>query len=68
MTDISLRIGLSSWVTRRCPPGATTDEIRIGTTRADVLPPPRCIGDLDGNRFVDLTDLATLLARFGTSC
>lgn len=29
-------------------------------------PPPACPGDLDANRSVDLQDLATLLARFGT--
>jgi probable HAF family extracellular repeat protein len=30
-------------------------------------PPPPCIGDVDGNDIVDLSDLATLLAIFGTT-
>ncbi|MBI5863908.1 MAG: hypothetical protein HZB38_05270 [Planctomycetes bacterium] len=29
---------------------------------------PACIGDLDANRDVELTDLTTLLANFGTTC
>lgn len=46
--------------------GVTTDELRIGTTWGSVTPTPVCAGDLNGDRMVDLVDLATLLSHFGT--
>lgn len=45
---------------------ATAEErpaLTIGFT-----PPAPCVGDLDGNRSVDLSDLAVLLAHFGATC
>ena len=46
--------------------GWTTDEIRIGTTWASVLPaPPNCVGDFDGSGTVDGADLAIFLGLWG---
>lgn len=48
---------------------ATADAREIFRRSIDWLvddPPPGCIGDLDGDRVVDLQDLAGLLANFGS--
>ncbi|MCA9285294.1 MAG: hypothetical protein KDA22_08780 [Phycisphaerales bacterium] len=43
--------------------GFSTDEIRVGTTWASVLPtPPACVGDFNGTGIVDGADLGFLLA------
>lgn len=46
--------------------GFTTDEIRVGTTWASVLPtPPVCVGDFNDSGAVDGADLGFLLAFWG---
>ncbi len=49
--------------------GFTTDELRIGTTWASVLPaeplPPVCLGDLNDTGVVDGADIAILLGEWG---
>lgn len=48
--------------------GFTTDEIRVGTTWASVLPPdPGCLGDLNDDLMVNASDIAILLGSWGTS-
>ncbi|MCA9242604.1 MAG: hypothetical protein KDA32_01515 [Phycisphaerales bacterium] len=46
----------------------TVDEVRIGTTWADVIAPPpvECAGDINQDGSRDLADLAGLLAAFGS--
>lgn len=44
-------------------PGWNIDDIRI----LGVTPPIACLGDLDGDLDVDVTDLSILLSNFGTS-
>ena len=47
--------------------GYTTDEIRVGTTWASVLPPPpACVGDFNHDDVVNGTDLAMMLGSWGT--
>lgn len=46
--------------------GFTTDELRVGTTWASVLPqPPVCVGDFNHTGAVDGADLAMLLGQWG---
>lgn len=45
----------------------TTDEIRVGTTWASVLPAPSCPSDLNGDGIVDGADMALVLGGWGTS-
>jgi hypothetical protein len=49
--------------------GFTTDELRVGTTWASVLPepppPPVCLGDFNHTNMVDGADLAILLGNWG---
>lgn len=48
--------------------GWTTDELRVGTTWASVLPsPPSCVADFDGSGTVDGADLAILLGAWGVA-
>src|SRR5262249_2612511 len=44
------------------------DDIYAQNINADGTfgPPPACVGDLNGDGLIDLTDLATLLANYGT--
>lgn len=46
--------------------GFTTDEIRVGTTWASVLPAPSCPYDLNGDGTIDGADLALVLGGWGT--
>ncbi len=47
--------------------GFTTDEIRVGTTWASVLPvDPGCFGDLNHDNVVNAGDLAVMLGAWGT--
>lgn len=47
--------------------GFTTDEIRVGTTWASVLPAASCPTDLTGDGVVDAADLTMVLGGWGTS-
>jgi hypothetical protein len=40
------------------------DELRVGTTYADVLPDLPCAGDTDGNCMIDINDFNTIAANF----
>ena len=48
--------------------GYTTDEVRVGTTWASVLPlDPGCLGDFNQDLMVNATDLAMLIGAWGTA-